>query len=141
MKELAFYKPSTDFSLLIPYFDTGLKAGFPSPADDYQDIKIDLNKELIRNQDATFFARVSGKSMIDAGLNDGDILVIDRSLEVHNNKVVVCILDGGFTVKRIRITENSCWLIPENPDYDPIEVTTANDFHVWGVVTHVIKSL
>jgi DNA polymerase V len=138
-KNLEFYKASSFGDVLIPYFETGLKAGFPSPAEDYTELKIDLNRELIRNPDATFYARVKGKSMLDAGLADGDILVIDRSLEPVNGKIAVCYLDGGFTVKRIKIEHDSCWLVPENPDFKPILVTKDNDFIIWGIVTYVIK--
>ena len=140
-KELDFYKASPFTDTLVPYFETGLVAGFPSPADDYTELKIDLNKELIKNQDATFFARVKGKSMQDAGLNEGDILVIDRSMEIQNGKIVVCFLDGGFTVKRIKISGKTCWLIPENQEYEPIKITKENDFVIWGVVTYIIKVL
>ena len=138
-RNLAFYKISPLTDALIPYFDFGLQAGFPSPATDYSELKIDLNKELIKNRDATFFARIKGKSMQDAGLNEGDILVIDRSQEVKNGKIAVCYLDGGFTVKRIKVSRGVCWLLPENPDFEPVKVTKDNDFMVWGIVTYIIK--
>lgn len=140
-KKLEFYKASPLSETLIPYFDAGLMAGFPSPADDYSELKIDLNRELIKNQDATFFAKVKGKSMQDAGLNEGDILVIDRSIEAQNGKVVVCFIDSGFTVKRIKVLKDRCWLMPENSEFEPIEVTKDNDFIIWGVVTYIIKAI
>lgn len=136
---LVFYKVSETNEILIPYFETGLKAGFPSPAEDYTELKIDLNKELIQNPDATFCARIKGKSMINIGLNEGDILVIDRSLEPTNGKIAVCYLDGGFTVKRIKIEKNVVWLIPENEEFEPIKVTEENDFIIWGMVKYIIK--
>lgn len=139
--ELEFYLSSPLTDAMIPYFETGVRAGFPSPAEDYTDLKIDLNNELIRNKDATFFVKVKGKSMRDAGLNEGDILIIDRSLEPANGKIAVCYLDGGFTVKRIKIIKGVCWLMPENPDFEPIKVSPDNDFIVWGIVTYIIKSI
>lgn len=138
---LEFYRASSFSNTLIPYFEFGLSAGFPSPAEDYTELKIDLNKELIKNRDATFFAKVKGKSMQDAGLNEGDILVIDRSLEPENGKIAVCFLDGGSTVKRIKMTKEECWLMPENATFEPIKVTKENDFIIWGVVTYIIKAL
>ena len=137
---LIFYRISTFTNTLVPYFDSGLQAGFPSPAQDYTELKIDLNEELIRNPDATFFVRIKGKSMVDAGLNDGDVLIIDRSLEPANGKIAVCYLDGGFTVKRLKVEKDVCWLLPENPEYKPIKVTPENDFVIWGIVTYVIKA-
>lgn len=140
-KKLEFYSPSTLTNTLIPYFDSGLFAGFPSPAEDYTELKIDLNKELIRNRDATFFARIKGKSMKDIGLQEGDILIIDRSLQPEDGKIAVCYLDGGFTVKRIKIMQDKCWLMPENKEYKPILVSKENEFIVWGIVTYIIKKV
>ena len=121
------------------FVDIGISAGFPSPADDFKGQSISLDRELIRNKEATFFARVSGQSMIGAGLDDNDLLVIDRSIEPSNNKIAVCFIDGEFTVKRLKIENNKLWLQPENPNYQPIEVTSENDFMIWGIVTNVIK--
>lgn len=140
-KKLEFYTPSLLTDTLIPYFDTGLFAGFPSPAEDYAELKIDLNKELIRNRDATFFARIKGKSMEDIGLQEGDILIIDRSLQPEDGKIAVCYLDGGFTVKRIKTEKDKCWLMPENKEFEPILVTKDNEFVVWGIVTYIIKKV
>ena len=89
----------------------------------------------------TFFAKVKGQSMIDAGLDDNDLLVIDRSLEPTNNKIAVCFLDGEFTVKRLRVEKNEVWLQPENPNYPIISITEENDFVIWGIVTNVIKKV
>jgi DNA polymerase V len=102
---------------------------------------IDLNRELIRNPGSTFFGRVKGTSMKDSGINDGDVLIIDKSVEPSNGAIAVCYLDGEFTVKRIRIEKEVVYLVPANKDYKPIEVTSGNDFMVWGVVTYVIKKM
>jgi DNA polymerase V len=136
---LEFFTTDYSTSAEIPFVEGGLKAGFPSPADDFLEDKIDFNKEFIRNKDATFYARVNGNSMKDAGIFDGDILVVDRSIEPQNDKIAVCVIDGEFTVKRIRIEKESVWLIPENDEFKPIKVTPENDFIVWGIVIASIK--
>ncbi len=140
-KKLTFYNQDTTKSSGALYIDTGVSAGFPSPADDFKQQRISLDKELIKNKEATFFARVSGKSMIDAGLDDNDLLIIDRSIEPVNNKIAVCYLDGEFTVKRLKVTKDTIWLLPENKAYKPIEITEDNNFIIWGIVTHVIKEV
>ena len=123
------------------FMDIGISAGFPSPADDFRETRISLDEELIGNKEATFFARVSGQSMIGAGLDDNDLLVIDRSIEPENNKIAVCFLDGEFTVKRLRVEGKEVWLQPENPDYPIIKITEENNFVIWGIVTSVIKKV
>lgn len=125
----------------LPLVDSGISAGFPSPADDFLDTRIDLNEELVKNKAATFYGRVKGNSMIDAGIEDGDLLVIDKSLEPTNGKIAVCFVDGEFTVKRIRIEKDCIWLIAENKTYEPIKVTSDNEFLIWGIVTNIIKSV
>ena len=129
--------------LNVSYIDAGIKAGFPSPAQDYLTGTIDLNRELIRHRETTFLARVSGNSLNDAGICDGDIVVIDKSLEAKNGDFVVAFVDGEFTLKEFRFDEkNNCaWLIPHNKDYEPIKVTEENQFLVWGVLTYTIKHL
>jgi len=139
-KVFDFYTPDYSTELELPFVDVGISAGFPSPADDFIELSIDLNKTLIKNKDTTFFAKVKGHSMKNAGINDGDLLVIDRSLAAQNNKIAVCQIDGEFTVKRVKIEENVIWLIAENEDYKPIKVTEENDFIIWGIVVHSIKS-
>ena len=124
-----------------PMAASGISAGFPSPADDYMEPGIDLNAELIRNPGSTFFGRVRGVSMKEAGIDEGDVLVIDRSLESRNGAVAVCFLDGEFTVKRISITPEGLFLLPANSDYHPIRITEENEFVVWGIVTYVIKKM
>ncbi len=136
---LDIYSAETSVAIERPFVETGISAGFPSPADDFAHLSIDLNKELIKNKEATFFARVKGHSMQDAGLEDGDLLVIDRSLEPQDGKIAVCFIDGEFTVKRIKIEKNTVWLVPANSAYEPIRVTPENQFMIWGVVTAVIK--
>ena len=136
---LEFYRPNYNTTLDLPFVDGGISAGFPSPADDFLDINIDLNKHLIKNPSTTFYGRVRGNSMIDAGIHDGDLLVIDKSLEPQSDKIAVCFIDGEFTVKRIQIEKDTVWLIAENKDYQPIEVTKENELLIWGIVTNVIK--
>jgi DNA polymerase V len=136
---LEFYTPDFSTELELPYIDAGLRAGFPSPADDFIEISIDINKEYIKNKDTTFFAKVKGNSMINAGIFDGDLLIIDKSLEPQNDKIAVCQIDGEFTVKRIKIEKDMVWLIAENEDFKPIKVTPDNELLIWGIVTASIK--
>lgn len=140
-KNLTFFTPAETDSLGALFYDTGISAGFPSPAEDFKEQRLSLDKELIKNKEATFFARVSGQSMIGAGLDDSDLLVIDRSLEPANNKIAVCFLDGEFTVKRLKVNAEGVFLQPENPNYPIIKVTSENDFIIWGIVTNVIKKV
>jgi len=124
-----------------PYYDTGIPAGFPSPAEQTNTDSLDLNELVIRHREATFYGRVSGESMIDAGLDDGDIIVIDRSLEPLEGKIAVCNIDDEFTIKRLIYRQGRLILKAENKDYPSIEVNELSNFKVWGIVTHVIKSL
>lgn len=142
MKEkLHFFIPNLEDSLPQTYIKAGIKAGFPSPAADFDESKISLDRVLVKNQETTFYAKASGNSMIGAGIEDGDILIIDRSLEPQNNKIAVCFIDGEFTVKRIQIEKDCVYLMPENKNYPPIKVTEENELIIWGVVTYVIKSM
>lgn len=138
---LDIYSALTDTALERPVISTGISAGFPSPALDFEDLSIDLNRFLIQHPSSTFYGRVKGQSMKDAGIDDGDLLVIDKSLEPQDGKIAVCFVDGEFTIKRIKIEKDCCWLIPANEKYKPIKVTADNDFLIWGIVVHVIKSL
>ena len=122
-------------------FFPGISAGFPSPANDYLDAAIDLNKELIKNPSSTFFGRVKGLSMKDAGIDDEDILIIDKSVIPKSGMTAVCFLDGEFTLKRICIGNQCITLMPANHNYTPIVVTQQNDFLIWGIVTYVIKKM
>lgn len=137
---IEFYTCSTTTQLNLPLSISHIKAGFPSPAEDFSDISIDLNKELIKNPSSTFFGRVTGDSMKDLGVEEGDLLVIDKSIIPTEGKLAICFIDGEFTLKKIHIDANCIWLVPANDNYKPIKVTQENDFMVWGIVTHVIKS-
>ena len=138
---LIFYAPIKEEGLGVPLSKNTVSAGFPSPADDFKEKRISLDKTLIKNKEATFYARVSGESMIGAGLDDGDLLVIDRSLEAEHGKIAVCFLDGEFTVKRLHIDKDNITLMPENKSYKPIKVPKDSDLLIWGVVTYVIKAV
>lgn len=138
-KQLSIHNIDISSSLPLQFADEGIKAGFPSPAQDYLEQAIDLNKELIRHPASTFYGRVVGNSMRDEGIEDGDILVIDKSLELIDDDLAVCFIDGEFTVKRVRLEADAAWLVPSNSDYPLIKVTKDNDFMVWGIVTYTIK--
>jgi len=135
-----FYSANISTILPLPLVDGGIAAGFPSPAQDYIDLKIDLNKELISNPSSTFYGRVKGSSMKVAGIVDGDILVIDKSIEPQDGDTAVCFIDGEFTLKYIKIQPDAVYLIPANPSFKPIKVTEENNFCIWGVVTYSIKN-
>jgi DNA polymerase V len=139
--KLTFFLPDLDNPIELPFITAGIKAGFPSPAADFDESKISLDAVLVKNRETTFYAKASGTSMIGAGIDDGDIMVIDRSLEPKNNKVAVCFLDGEFTVKRIKITKEEVFLMPENKLFDPIKITEENQLIIWGIVTYVIKKM
>lgn len=141
LSPITIYTPARHTKIKLPFVQHGISAGFPSPADDFLDLSIDLNKELIKHPYATFYGRVSGDSMTGAGLDDGDLLVIDKSLEPRDGKIAVCFVDGEFTVKRIKIEADAVWLMPENKKYKPIKVTQDNEFVIWGIVTSVIKNI
>ncbi|MDI9310811.1 MAG: translesion error-prone DNA polymerase V autoproteolytic subunit [Limnohabitans sp.] len=140
-KKIHFFIPDTENSMDMPFVSSGIKAGFPSPAADFDEVRISLDQIVVKNKSATFYAKASGNSMIGAGISDGDILVIDRSLEPANNKIVVCCVDGEFTVKRIKIEKQIVCLVPENDDFEPIYITEDNQFVIWGIVTYVLKKI
>lgn len=116
-------------------------AGFPSPADDYLESRLDLNEHLVKHPAATFFVRVSGDSMIGAGIQSGDLLIVDRSLEASDRKVIIAVLNGEMTVKRLSKKEGQVRLLAENDNYSPVTVDDTVAFEVWGVATHVIHDL
>lgn len=118
-----------------------IHAGFPSPSQDYMTGVIDLNKELVRHPEATFYGRVVGDSMKDAGVTEGDVLVIDKSLSPEEGDMAVCFIDGEFCLKYVSWKGRELWLLPGNSMYKPIHITEANDFTVWGVVTYIIKKV
>ena len=138
---LHFYTPDPEEATEQWLAEEGVSAGFPSPADDFKEVRISLDKTLIKNKEATFYARVDGESMIEAGLDDGDLLVIDRSLEPKDGKIAVCFIDGNFTVKRLKVTGTEVMLMPENKNYKPILVTEDNELLIWGIVTFVVKAV
>lgn len=137
---LRVYAASTETELSLQFADQGIKAGFPSPAQDYIDMAIDLNKELIKHPASTFYGRVEGDSMKDAGLHEGDILVIDKSIRPSDGDMAVCFIDGEFTVKFIKLEKDFILLVPANDKYEPIKVTAENDFLIWGIVTFSIQN-
>lgn len=139
--ELTFFIPDTENTKEIPFITAGIKAGFPSPAADFDETKVSIDQLVVKNETATFYAKANGNSMIDAGIEDGDILVIDRSIEPTNNKIAVCFIDGDFTIKRIKIEKDCMYLVPENPNFQPIKVTEDNNLIIWGIVTYVVKKL
>ncbi|TMD90228.1 MAG: translesion error-prone DNA polymerase V autoproteolytic subunit, partial [Chloroflexi bacterium] len=118
-----------------------VSCGFPSPADDYVETALDLNELVIAHPAATFYVRVSGDSMMNAAICHGDIIVVDRAREPGHNSIVVAHLDGEFTVKRLSQRDGALYLVPENPLYQPIQITDTTDFSVWGVVTYCIHKV
>lgn len=128
--------PSNSF----PLFLSTVSAGFPSPAEDYIEKNLDLNELLVKHPAATFFVRVSGRSMTGANIQDQDILVIDRSLEPVNGKIVIAVIDGGLTVKRLGVNNQGVYLLAENREFPPIPVDPEEGVYIWGVVTHIIHT-
>ena len=139
--KLTFLKPQKGNNLGQWLVEQGISAGFPSPADDFKEVRISLDKELVKNQESTFYARVSGDSMLEAGIDDGDLLVIDKSLSPENGKIAVCFIDGDFTVKRIDKEKGKLYLKAENKKYKSIEIKEGNELIIWGIVEYVIKRL
>ncbi len=140
-KTLNFFIPKKENGIGQWLAEEGISAGFPSPADDFKEARISLDRELVKNKEATFYARVNGDSMVEAGLDDGDLLVIDRSKNPENGKIAVCLIEGGFTVKRIKKEKNKLFLIAENKKYKPIELSEGNELIIWGIVEYVIKKV
>ncbi len=137
--ELTIHPVSRKTRIKIPRADVSIQAGFPSPADDYLSGPIDLNRELITHPASTFLGRIRGDSMIDAGIFDGDLVIIDKSLRPRTGNIAVCFIDGEFTIKYIKIQPKSILLIPANKDFKTIRVTGENEFLIWGVVTYSIR--
>ena len=128
-------------NIQLEFVEGGISAGFPSPADDFKNKRISLDEELVKDINSTYYARVSGESMIGAGLDNDDLLVIDKSIIPRDGKIAVCYVDGEFTVKRLKITKECIYLMPENDNYKPIKVTADKQLHIWGIVTYVIKKV
>ena len=139
--KITFFIPDLDNPITASFISEGIKAGFPSPAADFEEMKLSLDHLLIKNREATFYAKASGNSMTGAGIDDGDILVIDRSLEPRNNAIAVCFIDGEFTVKRIKKEKDEVYLMPENLNYKPIKIELENQLIIWGIVTYAIKQM
>lgn len=141
-KEIDIFRSDLSEQLERVFVESGVKAGFPVPSGDEISQRMDLNKLLVTHPAATFYARVVGNSMADAGVDAGDLLVVDRSLEPRNGSMAVCFIDGEFTLKFICLDEKDkgvIWLRPANDDYPQIKVTPDNDFVVWGIVSYTIK--
>lgn len=138
-RNMAFLKPEISVPLEIPLAESGVHAGFPSPADDFLEGSLDLNSLVIRHPEATFFARVEGDSMKDEGIVEGDILVVDKSIEPYDGCLAVAFVDGEFTLKRVRMEPDKILLVPANPKYKVIEIFPDNEFAVWGVVNYIVK--
>ena len=125
-------------SFATPIFSSRVQAGFPSPADDHLEDRLDLNKYLIHHQEATFFVRAQGESMLNAGIHSGDILIVDKSLPAKSGKIVIAVVDGEFTVKRLHKYKGKISLKAENPEFQDIEIREGSELIIWGVVTSVI---
>jgi len=132
------YKNDSTTKLKAALYSSKVSAGFPSPAEDYIDKKLDLNEHLIKHPAATFFVKVEGNSMINAGIHNGDTLIVDRAIEPVDKKIVVAVINGELTMKRIKKINDKLYLMPENDEFKPLEVTEGSEFQVWGVVTSVI---
>ena len=132
---------NNQLSIKLPLYSCKISAGFPSPADDHLEKSLDLNSYLIKHPSATFFVRVNGDSMIDAGINDNDILIVDRSLKPSHGKIVIAVVDGQMTVKRLYKRSGKLILMPENKNFKPIEITESMSIEIWGIVITAIHSL
>ena len=132
------FAPDLTTRYRLRLFQQPVSAGFPSPAEDRIDGKLDLNRHFIKNPAATFYVRVSGDSMTGAGIHNGDLLIVDRSLEPTPGRVVIAVINGEHTVKRLHREGDRLLLLAENPDYAPIVVTELEELHIWGVVTCVL---
>jgi DNA polymerase V len=137
----SIFKTDSYTKCRVPLYLNPVAAGLPAPTEDYIEGKIDLNRHLVKHPDSTFLVRVVGESMQDAGIHPRDLLVVDRSLEAISGKVVIAVVDGELTVKRLRKHRNKLWLMPENPSFQPIEIGENVELHIWGVVTNVIHAL
>ena len=135
------YYPDWETESKRPLFMIPVEAGFPSPAEDYIQGELDLNKHLVKHPAATFFVRVAGDSMVDAGIHPGDMLIVDRAIEHADKKVVIAVINGDLTVKRIRMIKGKIFLMPENENYKPIQIEEGMNFEIWGIVTNVIHPL
>ena len=125
--------------LYLPFFQSLVQAGFPSPAEDFTDTKLDLNQFLIKHPSSTFFVRVAGDSMIEAGIFENDLVIVDRSLTPTSGQIILAVVEGEFTIKKFVKQKNDIWLYPANSNYQPLKILEGTVFQVWGVVTYTIK--
>lgn len=139
-ESLTFYPADVSTRQALPVAGSAVRAGFPSPADDFMDMPLDLNREFVHNPASTFFVRVSGDSMAGDGIGDGDLLIVDKSIDPYDGCIAICYVDGEFTVKRVRFEKSGAWLLPSNPRYHPIRVDATNEFQIWGIVRHAVKT-
>ena len=137
-KKLVFFHPNQEQKKRMHLAEEGISAGFPSPADDYLDMDLDLHDHLVQNPSSTFCVKAIGESMKDAGIQSGDVMIVDRSLEPENRSIVLAVIDGEFTVKRVNVNNNALYLMPENDSFNPLKITEEMDFQIWGVVTFII---
>lgn len=126
-------------AVFAPLFASRAQAGFPTSVDDSIEMALDLNQYVVKNPATTFFVRAEGDSMRDAGIFSGDILVVDRSLDPRSGNVVIAVIFDELTIKRLRLEKQKAFLVAENPDYEPIEITEEMDSSIWGVVTHSVR--
>ncbi len=137
---LEFLTISLSETIEVSYFDDGIRAGFPSPANDFQELKISFDKEVFGTSPSTIFcAKVIGDSMKNLGIDSGDTIVVDRILEPQDGDICVAVINNDFTLKTIKIEKDCVWLMPANENYKPLQVTEDDDFSVWGIVTHTLK--
>lgn len=137
--KLKIFAVSLETELELPLVPGGISAGFPSPAADFLDGTIDLNKYLIKHPSTTHIAFTDGVSMTDAGICDKDLLIIDKSLEPQDGKIAVCIIDGDFVLKQLKVNKSGNWLMPANKEFKPTKITEYHDFEIWGIVTYSIQ--
>ena len=140
-KQISFLKINSEELKDFPLYENAVQCGFPSPADDFLDLDINLNDYLVKNKSATFCVKVNGSSMNGVGIHSGDVLIVDRAESVKNNSIVLAVIDNEFTVKSIKKNAGKLYLNPANDNYKPIEITEDMNFHIWGVVTFVIHAL
>ena len=140
-KQISFLKINSEELKDFPLYENAVQCGFPSPADDFLDLDINLNDYLVKHKSATFCVKVNGSSMNGVGIHSGDVLIVDRAESVKNNSIVLAVIDNEFTVKSIKKNADKLYLNPANDNYMPIEITADMNFHIWGVVTFVIHAL
>lgn len=139
--KLDFFIPESEFKLSASFFEGGIKAGFPSPATDFLEEQISLDKVVLGSSPSTkFYARVDGDSMKNAGILHGSIIVVDKAGEAANNKIAVCVVNSEFTLKRLKVEKGLVWLMPENEQFKPLLVNESDSFEIWGIVTYCLNS-